>query len=48
MSSVEFPPVTSFLYTPKIKTEITVITLSGNIGTYFGCSGEERDGWELP
>jgi hypothetical protein len=25
MSSVEFPPVTSFLYMPKIKTEITVL-----------------------
>jgi len=33
---------------PKIKTEITVITVSGNTGTNFGDSWEERDGWELP
>ena len=33
---------------PKIKTEITVITVSGNIGTNFGDSREERDDWELP
>jgi hypothetical protein len=32
MSSVEI----YFLYMPKIKTEITVITVSGHTGTNFG------------
>jgi hypothetical protein len=34
--SVEFHSVTSFLYMPKFKKEIRVITVIGNNGTNFG------------
>jgi hypothetical protein len=43
MPSVEFLTVTSFLYMPKTKTGIKVITVSGNTGTNFRDSGEDRD-----
>jgi hypothetical protein len=48
MSSVEFRTVTYLLYMPKIKTEIKVVTGSGNTGSNFADSWENRDRWVFP